>query len=373
MNAPKLHITQQQAQVESAALRDRIERTLQALRRSRGVGLGASRKEAVYTEDKVTLYRYCALNEAGEEIAHPTNDTRPAVVICYALINRPYMMDLQTDRSMIRSLLRAGIDVFLIDWGSPDGADRFLDLNDYVNRYIHHAVGGACAMRGIERINLIGVCQGGSLALCYTALHPERVANLITMVTPVDFKTPNDLLSKWSQYIDIDLLVNTAGNVAGEQLNAMFLALRPFRLTSQKYMALLDICDKDTTANADIQARIDHFVRMEQWIFDSPDNPGEMFRQFLTWFYRENRLKTGKLQIGGKSVSLRNITMPVLNIYASEDHIVPPAASMCLQELITSTDYTAYAFPGGHIGIYVSSRCQELPVTMAQWLKVRVT
>jgi polyhydroxyalkanoate synthase subunit PhaC len=365
----KLSISVEQAQAESAALRDRIERTLQALRRSRGVTLGASRKAAVYTQDKVTLFRYHALDSSGVEVPHPVNDTRPVVVICYALINRPYMMDLQADRSMIRGLLSAGLDVYLIDWGSPDGADRYLEVNDYVNRYIHGAIKHVCEFRKLDSVNLIGVCQGGVLSLCYAALHPRRVSNLITMVTPVDFKTPGDLLSKWSQHIDINLLVNTSGNVTGEQLNAMFLAMRPFRLLSQKYMALVDVVDKG--APADVQAQIDNFVRMEQWIFDSPDNPGEMFRQYLTWFYKENRLKAGLIELGGKRVDLRNITMPVLNIYALEDHIVPPAAAMCMKELIGSQDYTAYAFPGGHIGIYVSSRCQEVPMTMAKWLQAR--
>ena len=377
--APRLHISSEQAQTESAALRKRIDRTLAALRRSRGVGLGPSRKEAVYTEDKVTLYRYCALSADGAETEHPPAhlDTRPAVLICFALINRPYMMDLQEDRSMIRGLLQAGVDVFLVDWGSPDGADRYVDLNDYVNRYLAHSIDKACAMRQVDSLNLIGVCQGGSLSLCYAALHPERVRNLVTMVAPVDFQTPNDLLSKWAQRVDIDLLVDTVGNVTGENLNAMFLSLLPFRLMSQKYMTMLDIVDQTGAQGGRgepsdaVQAQIDNFVRMEQWIFDSPDNPGEMFRQFVTWFYKENRLKLGTLTLGGQRVDLKRVAMPVLNIYALQDHIVPPPASMCLQQLVSTTDYTSYAFPGGHIGIYVSSRSKDLPATIAKWLKAR--
>jgi polyhydroxyalkanoate synthase len=361
-----LHIAPEQAQAETTALRDRMQRTLQALRGSRSVGLGPTPKTAVYSEDKMTLYRYNMLD--GTPHPMPQHDTRPAVVICYALINRPYMMDLQADRSLIRGLLQAGIDVFLIDWGSPDGADRFVDLNDYVSRYLAHAMEQACAIRSVEKVNLIGVCQGGTLSLCYTALNPSRVRNLITMVTPVDFQTPNDLLSKWAQKADIDALVNTVGNVTGENLNAMFLSLLPFRLTSQKYMNLLDVVDQPLSATPTPQQQIDNFVRMEQWIFDSPDNPGEMFRQFATWFYKENRLRNGTLTLNGKPVDLKRVTMPLLNIYALQDHIVPPAASTCLQELVGATDYTSYAFPGGHIGIYVSSKSKDLPQTIASWL-----
>jgi len=368
-NTPVLRISPEQAQAETAALRDRVQRTLIALRGSRDVRLGPTPKDAVYTEDKMTVYRYRRLD--GDAHPAPEQDKRPAVVICYALINRPYMLDLQSDRSLIGGLLQGGLDVFLIDWGSPDGADRFVDLNDYVNRYLAHAVDKTCALRRLDKINLIGVCQGGALSLCYSALHPQRVRNLITMVTPVDFQTPNDLLSKWVQNTDIDQLVDTVGNVTGENLNAMFLSLLPFRLTSQKYMTLLDAVDQPANASPTPQQQIDNFVRMEQWIFDSPDNPGEMFRQFVTWFYKENRLRKGTLTLNGKTVDLKQVTMPVLNIYALQDHIVPPAASTCLQELVGTTDYTSYAFPGGHIGIYVSSKSKDLPQTIANWLKQR--
>jgi polyhydroxyalkanoate synthase len=253
--------------------------------------------------------------------------------------------------------------VFLIEWGSPDGSDRFLDMHDYVNRYLDHCVEQVLRIRGEEQVNLVGVCQGGTLSLCYTAQHPERVRNLITMVTPVDFHTPNDLISKWVRHVDVDALVDKFGNVSGETLNGVFLSLLPFRLMSQKYVGFLDI--------ANDPAQVENFLRMEQWIFDSPDNPGEMFRQFSNWFYKENRLKKGTLAVSGKPVDLKQVTMPLLNIYATQDHIVPPASSTCLQELVGSKDYTTHAVPSGHIGIYVSSKTKELPATIANWLKER--
>jgi polyhydroxyalkanoate synthase len=58
------------------------------------------------------------------------------IMIVYALVNRPYMVDLQADRSLVRNLLAQGEDVYLIDWGYPDAADRFLTLEDYINGYI---------------------------------------------------------------------------------------------------------------------------------------------------------------------------------------------------------------------------------------------
>ena len=76
--------------------------------------------------------------------------------------------------------------------------------------------------------------------------------------------------------------------------------------------------------------------------------------------------------IGEKEVHLGLVDMPVLNIYAEQDHLVPPAASKALRDLVGTDDYTELGFRGGHIGIYVSSRAQtEVPQTIHDWLAQR--
>ena len=98
-----------------------------------------------------------------------------------------------------RSLLDLGIDVYLIDWGYPDGADRYVTLDDYINGYLHRALGAVLDAHRVSSTTLLGVCQGGTFSLCYAALHPQRVRNLVTMVTPVDFHAGDNLLSRWAQ------------------------------------------------------------------------------------------------------------------------------------------------------------------------------
>jgi polyhydroxyalkanoate synthase len=202
------------------------------------------------------------------------------------------------------------------------------------------------------------------MSLCYASLEPERIRNLVTMVTPVDFRTPENLLTKWAERIDLDALVQATGNVPGELLNALFLSLMPYRLTSQKYVGLLDQVD-DPRA-------LENFLRMEKWIFDSPDQAGAMFREFISWMVRENRLAAGTLELGGRRVDLQRLRMPLLNVYAMQDHLVPPSASRPLRELAGTADYTAHEFQGGHIGIYVSGAAQrEIPERIAGWLVQR--
>ena len=333
-------------------------RLAEGARTLRGLGpiaTGVLPRDPVYQEDKLVLYRY----QPRVAELHPV-----PLLIVYALVNRPYMMDLQEDRSLIRGLLDAGLDVYLIDWGYPDASDRHLSLADYVLRYIGHCVDHLRERHQQDSINLLGVCQGGALSLCFTALHPGKVRNLVTMVTPVDFHTPDNVLTHLIRHVDVDLLVDTLGNLPGQLLNFTFLSLSPFRLAGQKYVDLVDILD-------DVQA-LQNFLRMEKWIFDSPDQAGEAFRQFAKDFFQQNKLVKGEVVIGGQRVDLHHVTMPVLNVYASQDHLVPPAASKALAGCCGSRDYSELSFQGGHIGIYVSGRAQrEVPPAIAVWLLAR--
>jgi len=318
---------------------------------------GVTPRDAIYTEDKLTLYHY--KSPAGKRPTQPV-----PLLIVYALVNRPYMADLQEDRSMIRSLLDRGLDVYLIDWGYPDRSDRFLSLDDYINGYLDRCVDIVGRRHNTDSINILGICQGGTFSICYAALHPDKVRNLVTMVTPVDFQTADNMLSCWARELDVDLLVDTLGNVPGELLNWTFLTLKPFQLMGQKYVNMVDALADEKSAR--------NFMLMEKWIFDSPDQAGEAFREFVKIFFQGNGLVAGTARIGSKPVDLSNLTMPVLNIFANQDHLVPPDASRALRDLVASDDYTELEFRGGHIGIYVSGKSQKtVPPAIAEWLSER--
>ncbi len=320
------------------------------------IDAGVTPKVEIYAEDKLRLYRYKAPADVVQN--------KVPVLIVYALVNRPYMTDLQENRSTIRNLLAAGQDVYLIDWGYPDEADRALTLDDYINGYIDRCVDVIRKRHKLKQINLLGICQGGAFSLCYTSLHPDKVKNLITMVTPVDFKTPDNMLSAWVQGIDVDLMIDTLGNVPGELLNWTFLSLKPFSLTGQKYLSMVDVLEDEE--------QLKNFLRMEKWIFDSPDQAGETFRQFIKDFYQQNGFLKGGVKIGSREIDLKDITCPILNIYAEQDHLVPPDASRALRKLTGTEDYTELSFPGGHIGIYVSGKAQkQVPPAIGDWLDER--
>jgi polyhydroxyalkanoate synthase len=117
---------------------------------------------------------------------------------------------------------------------------------------------------------------------------------------------------------------------------------------------------------------IKNFLRMEKWIFDSPDQAGETFRQFIKDCYQKNLLIKNKMEIEGKKIDLKKITMPLLNVMAEFDRQVPIDASKPLADAVSSSDKRTVVFPTGHIGIFVGSKSQkEVWPTITEWLKAR--
>lgn len=321
------------------------------------IDVGTAPKELVYEEDKLKLYHY---RQEGKV------SCKTPVLIVYALVNRQYMLDIQPDRSIIRNLLKRGMDLYIIDWGYPTKSDMYLTMQDYISGYIDNCVNIIRKSTAHEKINLMGICQGGTFCGIYSALFPQKVKNLVTLVAPFDFSTNDGLLFNWSKNMNIDSLVDAYRIIPGDVLNSGFLMLMPFTLNIRKYMDMLDVTqEKDKLLS---------FLRMEKWIFDSPGQAGECLRQFIKDCYQDNKLIKGELMIGDRQVNLKDITMPLLNIYASADHLVPPAATRPLNDAVGTTDKTLYEFKGGHIGVFVGSKSQkELAPAIAKWLHERDT
>lgn len=311
--------------------------------------------EVVYEEDRVKLKHYRPVTRAT---------VKAPLLVVYALINRETMLDLQPGRSVVEIFLKSGLDLYMIDWGYPTRKDRYLDIDDHVNGYMDNIVDFICREHGIDQVNLMGICMGGTFSVIYAALHPRKVKNLITTVTPTNFDTDEGLLHVWTKHMDVDRLVDSFGNMPGDLLNFGFLLLNPARLMIDKYVGLVE--------NMDSKSFVENFIRMEKWIFDSPDVPGETFRQFIKDLYQKNLLINNELEIGGKRVDLRHITMPLLNFYGQFDHLVPPGACNVLTSRVASADTEDVCLDTGHIGIYVSSKSQrEFAPKIVRWLRVR--
>ena len=322
-------------------------------------------KDEVWRCDSVVLYRYRPLVERPSAVP---------VLICYALIGTYDMVDLEVERSFVKKLLAAGLDVYVIDWGQPKRSQRWHGFDDYVNGYLDDCVDAVRQASGAPAINLLGICQGGVFSLCYSALHPEKISNLILTVTPVDFhadagiKVPGsgymNLWTRAAREVDVDLMVEAWGNYPGPMVGFAFLMMSPIHNVAKYTNELVDVLDDPK--------KLKGFLRMERWIADRPDHPGELLREWLRELYIRNRLVTNEFAFGGRRVDLGEVSMPVLNIYAAEDVIVPPACSRALNGRCGTADYTEIEVPGGHIGTFVGSKAQAiLAPAIVDWIKAR--
>lgn len=324
---------------------------------ARNVRTGATPHDVTYREDKLRVLRY----QSDVETRY-----RTPLLVVFALVNRPYILDLLPHKSVVRQFLDAGFDVYLIDWGVPSPSDRHLTLDDYVERYLHHVVEHVCSVTDQQRTSVLGYCMGGTLSAMYTALHPEMVRNLMLLAAPIDWSQRESLLSVWcdEKYFDVDKMLEVYGNAPPQWMQTSFLMLKPVSNLIEKYLTFYE---KMTD-----EAFLEEFFAMESWVADNIPVAGETFRQFVKWCFQQNLLVQGNLPIGGRRVDLGDITCPVLNLTATNDHLVPCGQSLPFNDLVGSRDKRSINFPAGHIGMAVGSKAQrELWPQAVEWLAAR--
>ena len=350
-----MHLNQANLLHELSDNTSKILKGFENLSEIKEVDIASTPKDVVYKEDKLTLYRYTRTTKSSY---------KTPVLIVYALVNTYQMLDLQPDRSYIKNLLDAGLDVYLIDWGKPTKMDKYLSMDDYINGYIDNCVDFVRTENKVDKINILSICQGGTFSVIYSALHPEKIKNLVTHVTPIDFEQNDGLLFRWSKDMDFKSLVDGFdGLIPGSFLNDGFDMLKPM-MKVHKSTGLLNAMEDKT--------KLLNFLRMEKWIAESPDQAGTCFLQFMENLYQQNKLIKGELVVGDKKVDLKNLTMPLMNIYAVHDHLVPPSSTIPLNDYVGSKDKSIYKFEGGHIGVFVGGKSQkELSPAVTAWLKER--
>ncbi|MCU4717731.1 class III poly(R)-hydroxyalkanoic acid synthase subunit PhaC [Halapricum hydrolyticum] len=328
------------------------------------VDVGGTPADVVYKENKLELLHYDP-EAAGIDVPEEEREDVPILVV-YALINRPYILDLQPNRSVVRRLLEAGHDVYLIDWNEPSRLDQHLTLADYVNRYIDNCVDVVRERSGQEQINILGYCMGGTMSTMYTALHAEKVNSLGLMATGLYFEETGGVLERWGdeEYYDPSAVIEAFGNVPAEFLDEGFALMDPVQNYVTKYIQFFE--------NLDNEAFVKNFARMEQWLEEGVDVAGATYEQFLKDIYQDNKLYNNELELDSEHVDIENIDMPVLQILGEYDHLVPPSASKPFNDVIPSEDTRIIEYPTGHVGLAVSSSTHEdVWPEVARWFSER--
>jgi polyhydroxyalkanoate synthase subunit PhaC len=328
-----------QRDVERAALRGR-----NGLRYAAGTSrpkVGRTPKDVVWRHHKAELWRY-----RSDAVRY-----RPPVVIVHSLVSRSYVLDLYPGNSAIAFLLGSGLDVYLLDWGVADEADAGNTLATYARGYIPEALE---ALGG--DVTLVGYCFGGVLTLLACAWQPELpVRNLALMATPVDFAGMRAITALVREgRLDPDDVIDDTGNVPPEAVESSFRLLKPTAEYSQ-YANLWQHLWNDEY--------VEGYQAMGQWTRDHVPFPGAAFRETVERLVRANGLMDGSL------ADLGRITVPVLNVLAERDHIVPMAAAEPVVALVGSEDAHELRLAAGHVGLVAGRSAAKVTLPgIAGWI-----
>ena len=341
---------------------DGAVRTLEAIGRGFGADIAADPTPAtpydvIYEGGKVSLRHYRARNRI-----HAT-----PIVLVYALIKRPFILDLQPGKSVIETLLKHGFDVYLTDWIPPNRDDHWRGFDAYVNQDLDAAVRAVQIVENVEQIHLIGYCFGALLSLVYTALHPENVKNLITVAAPFDMSGRELPFYSLIDRVDesaIALITKIHGNCPAWMVNSMFTAMSPMHHAIDKYVGLYRNAGRDGYAEM--------FELFERWMSSDVPLAGRIFTEMTGEIFKRNRLARNEFEVGGELVDLKKVSCPLLNVIGEMDDVVHPNWSLPLADKVGSADRRNLTFPTGHIGVAVSAGAlKKMWPEMGTWLAER--
>jgi len=323
-----------------------------------GIGrpkVGLSPKDLIWTRENTRLFRYHGSAPSGQ---------RPLVIV-WSLANRAYILDLRPGQSLIEQFLAAGNDVFLIDWTDPEPVDSRNTLETYVDNYLPAAFAAAMDHAGTDEIDVLGYCFGGTMSLLSAAGHPNMpLGGLVVMATPVDFSVLEgliDLIRKGD--VDVDDVLDDSGNVPAEVVYRAFALLRP-TANVFNYATLWERMWNDKF--------VESYQAMGEWLSDQVPFPGGVMRQMSDLFIQRNLLAKDRVRLGGRAVRLADIRAPVLNVMAKHDHVVPPASSAVLTDLVGSADASTLTIPAGHISLATGrDMIKTTAPNIIEWLEAR--
>ncbi len=328
----------------------RVEESVRTLLRvgSSHATVAQTPKQVIWTLNKAKLYRYIPVVPAGQRHKVP-------LFLVFALMNKPYILDLRPGNSFIEYMVKQGYNVYLLDWGVPGPEDKELKFDDYVLDYLPRAIRKVKAVSGSDEFSMLGWCIGAVLTTIYAALRPDDgLKNLLLLTAPLDFtdKTAGGF-ARWvnDQCFDPDKIVDAFGNVPGEMIDYGAKALKPVENYIGSYLTLWD--------NLDNPRIVESWHAMNTWVTDIIPMAGATYRQLIQEFYQENRLIEGTLTIRGERVDLSRIRANLLNVIALADHISPPCQSESIMTKVSSQDQLLLKVKGGHIGMMAGSSAMK--------------
>jgi polyhydroxyalkanoate synthase len=273
-----------------------------------GVNIATTPGKVIFRNEIMELIQYAP--------STPQVLKRPLLIVP-PWINKFYILDLNPEKSFIRWCVEQGLTVFCISWVNPDARHAAKDFESYMREGIFAALDVIEEATGEKRVSAIGYCVGGTLlgvTLAYmAAIRDKRIESATFFTTQVDFSQAGEL----SVFVDEDQIraieeqMAKTGYLDGSRMSGAFNMLRPNDLI-WSYAVNNYLKGKAPTA-----------FDLLYWNSDSTRMPAANHSFYLRNCYLDNKLAKGEMQIGGKTLDLGKVTMPIYNLATREDHIAP--------------------------------------------------
>jgi polyhydroxyalkanoate synthase len=316
--------------------RAKLDRLHEVLTSDGHYGTGATPAAVVYRENKLRLLRL--LDEQGQP------RLGPPVLFIPAPVSRYFIIDLLPGRSFAGHLAAAGFDVYIVDFGEPTREDRFADLTYYVDGLVRRCIRTVTALRGQPQINVVGYCLGGTLALLYAALNPSAVARLVLLTTTVDGDAKGGIAWVADKMGLAGESYDTPRLVPAIEIKSWFEMLAPG--SNSPVGRVTDLWDRLD----DPPERLRDVRTMATWVDDIVPASGRLLAELYQQFGPgRNALMAGSATIGGRTIAMSNVTMPVLAVSAERDTIAPPDGVDAIKSIVPHAQ--VMRLPGGHVGM----------------------
>ena len=285
-------------------------------------------------------------------------------------INKFYILDLRVENSMIRWLTSQGFTVFVASWVNPDIELANKTFEDYMRQGIYEATEVAMAQAGVDRVNTVGYCIGGTL-LASTLAHmaarnDQRISSATFFAAQQDFAEAGDLLiftnEDWLQ--DLEQRMDAAGGVlSGQAMAETFNALRANDLIWSFFV------------NNYLMGKEPKPFDLLFWNSDQTRMPKALHLFYLRKFYGENALAKGELTLDNVRLNLGDVKTPVYVQSSKEDHIAP-ARSVYRGARLFGGPVTFTMAGSGHIAGVINAPVakkyqhwtnSDLPPTLEEW------
>jgi len=222
------------------------------------VPIAQTPKQMVWALNKAKLYRYVPMVPAEQR--HPV-----PLLLVFAVMNRPYIIDLRPGHSYVEYMVKKGYDVYLLDWGCPGPEDKNMDFGDYTLEYLPRAIRKLKAVSKVEEFSMLGWCIGAIIATAYAALRPDDgLRNLILLTAPLDFSDKQAItFARWTAEpnFDVDKVLQTFGNMPAEMIDYGAKALKPVENYVGNFLRLWD--------NLDDPKVVEAWQAMNTWVTDN--------------------------------------------------------------------------------------------------------